>query len=104
MKQHVTLQAFHRAFVRAGRGNHFTPEALAILYWYLEDIAPNYELDVPELCRDYVESTVSDIYRQYMLETTPVDTETRRRRALTYLRSQTIVVGETDHTILYATF
>lgn len=45
---------FHRAFHAAGRANAFSSEGLDALFEYLYDF-PQYELDVIEICVEYVE-------------------------------------------------
>ena len=45
------------------------------MFDYLEDIDPQYELDVVELCCDYTEATPADIARDYSIDLNDLDPE-----------------------------
>jgi hypothetical protein len=53
MKQTINhASQFRDAFRAAGRQDQFSYEALGLLFDYLEDVHPDYELDVIGLCCD----------------------------------------------------
>ncbi len=58
---------FRDEFAHMGRKEQFSYEALGLLFEYLEEVAPDYSLDVIELCCDYAEGTVEDIARDLAL-------------------------------------
>ena len=66
---------FRDQFHQCGRGDQFSYEALNMLYEYLEEIDPQYELDVVALCCDYTESTPAEIARDYSIDLNNADPE-----------------------------
>jgi hypothetical protein len=69
MKQTISSASqFRDAFHRSGRGEQFSYEALGLLFEYFEELDPDMELDVVEICCDYVESTPAEIMESYSLE------------------------------------
>lgn len=66
---------FRDEFNRAGRGNQFSYEGLGLLFDYLEEIDPQYDLDVVALCCDYTESTPAEIARDYSIDLNDADPE-----------------------------
>ena len=55
MQQEVTKYQFHDAFKRMGRGEQFSYAGLSALYDYLDDVDPEYSLDVIALCCEFTE-------------------------------------------------
>lgn len=55
MKQDITFSDFTASFHRMGRDDQFSYEALRLLYDFLEEVQPDYELDVIALCCDFTE-------------------------------------------------
>lgn len=66
---------FRDEFNRAGRGNQFSYEGLGLLFDYLEEVDPQYDLDVVALCCDYSEDTPATIARDYSIDLNDVDPE-----------------------------
>jgi hypothetical protein len=96
---------FRDQFRQAGRGNQFSYEALNMLYEYLEDIDPQYELDVIALCCDYTEATVEEIAHAYGLELPEDEDEEQHRQAVfDFLNDHTSLVGDVAGGFLYANF
>ena len=95
MKQTVTLAHFRDTFTHADRGNNFTYEGLELLFGYLEEIDPDYELDVVELCCGYSESTEDDIRAQYKIDTDDVEE---------VLQDNTAYIGRTPSGFVYQDF
>ena len=63
--------AFQRAFIEINRGSKFTNEGYDALFDYIEDnYGEDYELDVIELCGDYVEyDCLQEYYKAYSYHT-----------------------------------
>jgi hypothetical protein len=90
-----------------GRQDQFSYEALSALFDYMEEIAPDFDLDVIALCCDYSEDTVEDIAANYGLEFSSIedgDTDGEREHVRAYLEENTTIVAETASGFLYAQF
>jgi hypothetical protein len=95
---------FRDEFAHMGRKDQFSYEALGLLYDYLEEVEPDYSLDVIELCCDYAEGEVEDIARDYGIDLTGLDEEGANDVVLDFLNYQTSLVGVTQGgTIMYCT-
>lgn len=99
MRMIVDEHTFLREFQDFGRMDNFSPEGLRALYEYLEEIEPDYELDVIGLCCTYSEQSFDDIVRDYKLEGD--NGEDARTLATDYLEAQTVVVAVLDESIVY---
>ena len=95
---------FRDQFRQCGRGDQFSYEGLGLLFDYLEEIDPQYDLDVIALCCDYSEGYPSEIADAYGLEYEDnVGFDANAVRA--YLEAHTSIVGETSTgAIIYAQF
>ena len=95
---------FRDQFHRAGRGDQFSYEALGLLFDYLEECIPDYDLDVIALCCDYSEATPSDIARDYSIEFSSVE-KGELEQVILYLNAEGAYIGTTEAgTILYSNF
>ena len=110
---HITIDnasQFRDEFHRAGRKDQFSYEGLGLLFDYLEEIDPDYDLDVIALCCDYSEECAEDIARNYSIDLNDADPEDNdydaQCRAIVrdYLEDHTSVVGETATGFIYAQF
>lgn len=102
MKQTIDLYAFRAAFENMGRFDQFGYDALAILFDYLEEIDPDFDLDVIALCCDYAHDTAEEIAKQYDIDLSDCETGEEKRETITeWLNDRTIVCGETTYGILY---
>ena len=64
--------ALQRAFIEMDRGSKFTNEGYDALFDYIEDAyGEDYELDVIELCGDYVEYDCLQEYYENYLHSSP---------------------------------
>ena len=100
MKQTINYRGFRQAFENYDRLNHF-PKGLESLFEYLEsledDTGTELELDVVGLCCDFAEDTLSNVLKEYNLE------------SLEELQDHTTVImvgSESDEnpTIIYPSF
>lgn len=64
MKMTITQSDFRNQFEYMNRAENFSYNGLAALYDYLEDINPDYDLDVIELCCTYTEFSDLDEYNK----------------------------------------
>lgn len=109
MKTTVTKGQFTHAFINAGRKDQFSYEALELLFDYLTEMereaGEEFELDVIELCCEYVESTVDELVEEYALDEDDDKDEDEKRDAVRkYLDKRTLIVGETCDGFVYAIF
>ena len=110
MKQTVThLSQFFEAFKRCGRGEHFTYEALELIYDYIEEYEPSTgeetELDVIALCCEWSENTPEEIAEMYRIDIDPDEENDVLHAVLDYLYDETQVAGVTDSgSIVYVQF
>ena len=102
MIQTINVSDFRDAFRACGRRDQFSYEGLGALFDYMEEIAPDFDLDVIALCCDYSEDTAADIAANYTIEVDSVDELEDAVRA--YLEENTTIVAETASGFLYAQF
>jgi len=98
---------FRDEFRQCGRADQFSYEALGLLFDYLEEVDPDYDLDVIALCCEYSEDSVQQIADWYGLEFSSIeegDTDGERDHVLAYLYDHTPVIGVTPSGIVYAQF
>ena len=101
MKQTINnASQFRDAFRDAGRQDQFSYEALELLFDYLEDVHPDYELDVIGLCCDYAESTPVEIFQSHGVELNDEEKEDAIPAAMEYLENRTSVIGLTSEGLI----
>lgn len=100
MKQSVNFETFRQSFINFNRLENF-PTGLRALFEYLEelehDTGEELELDVIALCCDFCESKLSEVLKEYNLE------------SLEDLQNNTTVImvdseQDKDPTIIYGSF
>lgn len=95
MKMTLTVSQFRDEFRRAGRADQFSYEALGLIFDYFENLEPDYDLDVIEICCEFAEATPDEITQNNSLDTDPLE----------FLEDNTSVVGVTPSgTIVYQQF
>ena len=103
MIQTINVSDFRDAFRSAGRAEQFSYQGLGALFDYMEELDPDFDLDVIALCCDYSEDSVQDIAEAYGLDLTGDDDEdTDTVRA--HLEENTSIVAEFNGCFLYAQF
>ena len=102
MIQTVNSFQFRDAFHSAGRADQFSYEGLGALFDYLEELDPDFELDVIALCCDYSEDSAEQIAQQYGIEVDSIDELEDAVRA--HLEEHTSIVAETASGFLYDQF
>jgi hypothetical protein len=102
MIQTISVSGFREAFRSAGRAEQFSYEGLTALFDFLEEVDPDFDLDVIALCCDYSEDSAEDIAANYDIKVDSVDELEDTVRA--YLEEHTTIVAETASGFLYAQF
>jgi hypothetical protein len=97
MKTTLSVYNFCDAFVRAGRKEQFSYDALGLIYDWLENNDPDYELDVIGLCCELSEDYCDDIATNYRINISEcIDEVTTVQTVMNYLQDKTTVIGTTD--------
>ena len=106
MKTTLSVYDFRDAFVRAGRKDQFSYDALGLIYDYLEEIDSDYDLDVIGLCCELSEDTPESIAEYYSIDLTDCLYEEEILETVrNYLHDETTVIGTTDAgAIVYVQF
>ena len=96
MKTTLSVYDFRDAFIRAGRKDQFSYEALGLIYDYLEEIDSDYDLDVIGLCCELSEDTPQSIAEYYSIDLTDCLYEEEILETVrNYLHDETTVIGTT---------
>lgn len=95
MRTTLSFEDFRDAFRAHNRLDTFSYDGARILYNYLEQLDPDYELDVIALCCDFSDDDVETIIQDYGIEIDP-ESEDREADVLDWLQDRTIVVGTYD--------
>ena len=95
---------FRDQFHRAGRGDQFSYEGLGLLFDYLEEIDPDYDLDVIALCCEYSEASYAEIAEMYGIDLNGVHEDKMSEVIMDYLSDNTAIVGETNSGFIYQQF
>jgi hypothetical protein len=96
MKQTINLHHFRDAFRAMGRADQFSYDALGLLFDYIEEAAPDAELDVIAICCEYAEDMPASIAESYDIDTEDMDEGETLDAVLDYLNEKTQVIGVTD--------
>lgn len=105
MIQTINVSGFRDAFRAMNLENQFSYEGLGALFEYLEDVDPDFDLDVVALCCDYVEETVEEVAENYGLELPQEETEEEHYAAVqAFLEDHTFVIAALPGRFLFAQF
>jgi len=106
MKTTLSVYDFRDAFIRAGRKDQFSYDALGLIYDYLEEIDSDYDLDVIGLCCELSEDTPQSIAEYYSIDLTDCLYEEEILETVrNYLHDETTVIGTTSAgSIVYVQF
>jgi len=110
MKHYVEIDKprFHDAFRAYECQEHFSYEALDLLYEYLNNFDEDVELDVVKICCEYIEDTPTEIAHSYDIDLEHLageDDEKIDAFVLNWLSNNTKIVGTTPQgTIVYVYF
>lgn len=106
MVQTITLSSFCDAFHAHDRYDQFGYQALRVIYDYMEEVAPDAELDVIALCCDFNVQDVEGIAQDYNIDLSDADGDEDEQEAivLKYLHDNTSVLGQCRDGIVYQCF
>lgn len=102
MKITLTETMFRDQFAAMGRGDQFSYEALNLLFDYLEECDPDYDLDVISLCCDFSEDDAESIAQNYGIECD--DPDDLESVVEDYLQEHTLLIGKATEGFLYQVF
>lgn len=102
--QTINFSEFRDAFVRYGRGDQFSYQALGVIFEYLEESGEDSSLDVVAICCDFVESDWESIADDYGIDLACFDDDEKIDAVREYLEQNTTIAGETDNTFIYINF
>jgi hypothetical protein len=96
MKIQIThVGQFREAFHNAGRRNQFSYDGLAVLFDWLEENYPDYDLDVVQLCCGYAEVPIDELKEAYLIDGDVIE----------YVNHNGVVLGVTGTgNVVYAQF
>jgi hypothetical protein len=104
MKQTINLSQFRDQF-QAIRPDNFSYEGLEILYDFVEEMIPDYDLDVIALCCDYSEASIKELIDSFDIDLEGVEPEEIDGAVLDYINDHSIVLGVTyDGSIVFQNF
>jgi len=103
MIQTVNVSDFRDAFRSAGRADQFSYEGLTALFDFLEEVDPDFDLDVIALVCEYSEESVEQIADSYGLELSGDDAKDADM-VETYLMNHTSLIGSTPTGFLFVNF
>lgn len=102
MIQTVTSSDFIDAFHAHKRYDQFGYEALNIIFEYLEECDPDWELDVIAICCDYSHDTAEEIADNYGIDLSDCEDEDEQADTVReWLSEHTTLVGETSTGFVY---
>lgn len=107
MKKTLTFSAFCDAFRDMGREDQFSYDAKRALYDFLEEVNPDYDLDVIALCCEYVEASWQEIAQDYDIDLSEADGDEDEEQAIVeeFLQENTCIVGALKQGVyVYAQF
>ena len=100
MKQTITFSDFRDAFRLLDRAEQFSRPGMQVLYDWLEDFDPDYEIDVIGLCCEWYESSASEIIAENSLDLEPSDLDALEE----WLSERTTVAGRVGDGFVYGAF
>ena len=105
MKTTITFSAFCDAFLGMGRNDQFSYAGKRALFDYLEEVAPDMELDVVALCCEYCESDLDSIISDYDIDVTDAEDDDEKAEIVEeYLQENTCLVARIGTDFVYAAF
>jgi cytochrome oxidase Cu insertion factor (SCO1/SenC/PrrC family) len=105
MIQTINLSDFRDAFHACGRQAQFSYEGLTALFEFLEEVAPDFDLDVVALCCEYSEDTWQSIAANYGIKYDENENDDEGCAVVRdYLNDHTAIVAEIAGRFLYAQF
>ena len=107
MKKTITFSAFCDAFHDMNRNGNFSHDAKRALYDFLEEVNPDYDLDVIKLCCEYAEASWKEIAQDYNIDLSEANGDEDEEQAIVeeFLQDNTCIIGELKQGVyVYAQF
>ncbi len=105
MKMTITFSDFCDAFRDMGRNDNFSYAGKRALFDYLEEMAPDMELDVIALCCGYYESDLNSIIGDYDIDVSEAEDDDEKTDIVEkFLRENTSLVARIGTDFVYAEF
>lgn len=99
---------FRDEFAAMNRQTQFSYEGLGLLFDYLEDGNPDYQIDVIGLCCEFIEDTPSALAHSYDIDLSSLGNsptaDSIQEIVLAHLENYTSIVGVTETTIIFGEF
>ena len=105
MKTTLTFSDFCDAFRDMGRNDNFSYAGKRALFDFLEELAPDMELDVVALCCEYYESDLDSLIGDYDIDVSDAeDGDERADIVKEFLQENTCLVARIGTDFVYAVF
>lgn len=106
MQQTVNFSDFVMAFRNLDRANQFSHAALQLIFDFLEDAQPDYDLDVIEICCEFSELDAEEMLASYPEIDVPedADDDETEQAIVEYLKYNTTYIGKTSAGFVFIDF
>ena len=105
MIKQITFSAFCDAFRDMGRDENFSYAGKRALFDYLEEVAPDMELDVIAICCEYYESDMDSIISDYSIDVSEAEDDDEKSDIVEeYLQDNTCLVARIGTDFIYTAF
>ena len=105
MIKQITFSAFCDAFHDMGRNDNFSYAGKRALFDFLEEVAPDMELDVIAICCEYYESDMDSIISDYSIDVSDAEDDDEKAEIVEeYLQDNTCLVARIGTDFIYAAF
>lgn len=105
MKTSVSFSQFCDAFRDMDRNENFSYAGKRALFDFMEEVAPDMELDVIALCCEYYESDIDSIISDYSIDVSEAEDDDEKADMVEeYLQENTCLVARIGTDFVYAAF
>lgn len=87
MKKTINFYDFEQAFRDYDRIDNFSREGLETLFCYLEEVSPDFELDVIAICCDFSQCSLDEFIDGFCIEVDDADEEDKRAYISDFINS-----------------
>ena len=105
MQMTITFSAFCDAFRDMDRNENFSYAGKRALFDFLEEVAPDYELDIIALCCEYNEQDLDGIISDYSIDVSEAEDDDEKAEIVEeYLQDNTCLVARIGTDFIYTAF
>ena len=105
MIKQITFSAFCDAFHDMGRNDNFSYAGKRALFAFLEEVAPDMELDVIAICCEYYESDMDSIISDCSIDVSDAEDDDEKAEIVEeYLQDNTCLVARIGTDFIYTAF